>query len=276
MSATPNQMKYLIILLALFAFIASSFAQTNIGFRFYGASKVGSTTVGTAGTGYTSPPTVAFSGGTGGVQATGTSRLKVVGSVTITTGGTGYSVGNVLTVVGGSGTAATLTVSTVSTGVITAVTITTAGAYSTIPTNAASTTVNTGPGAGATVTLGYGVGSIVLTQPGAGYLTAPTIAFSGGGGTSAAATATLDGGATAANVVAFSEITPQTDSVISAITFPEQVPAVDRGSGVRESFLYSGDRGIIGKTLTAGRTYRIAGTSVTFASGTGSLVLRPQ
>lgn len=270
-------MKYLTHLLALFIWVSfafTAFGQTNIGFDFYGGGSVTSTTVGTAGTGYTSPPTVAFTGGSGAIQAIGTSTLKVVGTPTVTAGGTGYAVGNVLTVVGGTRTtAATLTVSTVSSGVITAVTVSNAGVYTAIPTNAVA--VTGGAGTGATFTLGYGVGTIVLTSSGTGYLTAPTIAFSGGAGSGAAATATLDSAATGANAVKFYEIMPQTDSVISAITFPDNVPADDTETGARRVFPYQGDRSIIGKTLTAGRVYRIFGNSVTFSSGTGYLSIRP-
>jgi len=55
-------------------------------------------------------------------------------------GGTGYSVSDILTVVGGTGTAATLTVTAETGGVITAVSITTAGDYSVDPPSPASVT----------------------------------------------------------------------------------------------------------------------------------------
>jgi hypothetical protein len=72
---------------------------------------------------------------------------------TVVNGGTGYAVGNTLTVTGGTGTAATLTVSAVSSGAITAVTVTTAGSYTAVPTNPVS--VTGGAGTGATFTLTY-------------------------------------------------------------------------------------------------------------------------
>jgi hypothetical protein len=72
---------------------------------------------------------------------------------TVVSGGTGYSVGNTLTVQGGTGTAATLTVSAVSSGVITAVTVASGGSYSVLPTNPVS--VTSSPGSGATFTLTY-------------------------------------------------------------------------------------------------------------------------
>ena len=147
-----------------------------------------SVTVSNAGTGFTSLPTVGFSGGAGS-GAAAVARLKVL-SLAIAGGGTGYTVGDVLTVVGGDNTVvATLTVSTVNTGVITGATVTTAGTYSAIPANAVA--VTGGPGTGATFNLTWGVGSVVITSPGDDYTSAPTVAFSGGGGNSAAATAAL-------------------------------------------------------------------------------------
>lgn len=74
-----------------------------------------------------------------------------VSSASVAAGGSGYAVGNVLTVVGGVGTAATLTVASVSTGAVTSVTMTTPGNYTSIPTNPVS--VSGGAGTGATLTL---------------------------------------------------------------------------------------------------------------------------
>lgn len=76
---------------------------------------VGSVTVGTPGTGYTSVPTVTFTGG-GGSGAAGTAVLSgtTVVSVTITNGGTGYTSAPTIgfTGGGGSGAAATSSLST--------------------------------------------------------------------------------------------------------------------------------------------------------------------
>ncbi len=65
----------------------------------------------------------------------------------IAAGGTGYTVNDVLSLVGGIySTQATVTVATVSGGVVTGVTITTAGAYTVLPTDPVSTTGGTGSG----------------------------------------------------------------------------------------------------------------------------------
>jgi len=65
-------------------------------------------------------------------------------SLTIIDGGTGYAALDTLTVVGGTGTAATITVDAVDTGVITAASVNTAGSYTVDPTNPAGVTGGTG------------------------------------------------------------------------------------------------------------------------------------
>jgi len=144
------------------------------------------------GSSYTTNPTVAISAPTtaGGVQATATVPIGVA-SFTVSNGGTGYAVGNVLTMVGGTFTSAgTCTVSAVSGGVITAVTATSTGTYTAAPTNPAS--VTGGAGTGATFTLNFGIlSTFTITNAGSGYIEQPTITFSGGGGSGAAAYATV-------------------------------------------------------------------------------------
>jgi len=147
-----------------------------------------------AGSAYTSPPSVAISAPTtaGGVQATATTLVQNnVVTPTITSGGTGYTAGDTLTLVGGTGTASTLTVSTVSGGVITAISTATQGAYSVVPTNPISVTGGTGSGATFTIN-SYGIYSIfTITNAGSGYVEQPTVTFSGGGGSGAAAYAAV-------------------------------------------------------------------------------------
>ena len=147
------------------------------------------------GTGYTTPPTWSASAPTtaGGVTATGTTTLALQGVPTITSGGTGYTVGDTLTLVGGTfGSAAQLTVSTVSSGVITGVTLLQGGnAYTAVPTNPISVTGGTGSSATFTTTA-WGVQPVVtIGNAGSGYVEQPTITFSGGGGSGATAYATV-------------------------------------------------------------------------------------
>jgi hypothetical protein len=130
-------------------------------------------------------------------------QIRNTGGVAINSGGTGYTVGDVLTVSGGTGTAATLTVATVSAGVITAITLLGSGGYSVLPTFPASVTGGTGSGATFTfVDMALSSGAVTITNAGSGYVEQPTVTFSGGGGSGAAAIATV-GSTTTLKTLAF-------------------------------------------------------------------------
>jgi len=82
-------------------------------------------------------------------------------SYTIATGGTGYNLNDTITVLGGiyGTTPATYTVSSVGgSGAVTGLTVTSAGSYTTVPTNNVSTSTS-GSGTGLTLTLTFGTGS---------------------------------------------------------------------------------------------------------------------
>ena len=151
-----------------------------------------------AGTGYTTPPTWTASVPTGPSGTTASGSVTNIGVVTavVSAGGSGYVVGDVLTVSGGTQTtAATLRVATVSTGAVATVTIVNVGAYTATPTNPVS--VTGGTGTSATFTLSFGINNaFTITVPGTGYIETPTISFSGGGGSSAAAIAGVGSAAT--------------------------------------------------------------------------------
>jgi hypothetical protein len=149
-----------------------------------------------AGTGYTSVPTVTISAPnvTGGIQATATVTLTGGGvtAVAISAGGTGYT--GTPTVVFSApqvsgGTTATGTVTT-SAGVITGITITNAGSgYTSAPT-ATITGVGTGVVIGTITISGSGINTITITNAGSGYTTNPTVTVTGGNGSGAVLTAT--------------------------------------------------------------------------------------
>ena len=147
------------------------------------------------GTGYTSFPTVNITAPTtaGGVQSVATvTNMQSIGA-SISAGGTGYTVGNVITITGGTPVtvAATFTVSAVSGGVVTAVTALNFAPYTVLPTAPVSTTG--GSGTGLTLTaLTWAIGSsFTISNAGSGYIEQPTITFSGGGGSGAAAYANI-------------------------------------------------------------------------------------
>jgi hypothetical protein len=83
-------------------------------------------------------------------------------------GGTGYAVSDTLTVSGGTGTAATLTVDSVSGGVITGVSVATNGEYTVAPTSPVSVTGGTGSGATFNLTLDGEVGETQYLLKGIG------------------------------------------------------------------------------------------------------------
>ena len=158
-------------------------------------------TVGTAGSGYTSVPTVAFAAApSGGVTATGTAVLSggAVTAVAVTTAGLGVATSGATIsfsapqVVGG--TTATGTVTVDGTGAITAIVITSGGTgYTTAPTATLANlgTPTTAPVLGAVTIAGSTVTGITINNAGSGYTVAPAITITGGGGTGAAATATF-------------------------------------------------------------------------------------
>ena len=148
------------------------------------------------GSGYTSFPSIVIPAPTtaGGVQATATVAQLGATAATIQSGGTGYTNGDVLTLVGGTSVAgaATFTVTGVSGGIITSVSSTNFLTYTVLPTNPVS--VTGGTGSSATLNVTYYVQSVFnITNAGSGYVEQPTVTFSGGGGSGAAAYATVGG-----------------------------------------------------------------------------------
>lgn len=96
----------------------TDFSGVIAGGASVSGGQVTSVTVSSVGSGYTSPPTVSFSGG-GGTGATATAVLtgdKVTG-VTITNGGTGYTSAPTVSFSGGGGTGAAAVQSTRGTGI---------------------------------------------------------------------------------------------------------------------------------------------------------------
>jgi hypothetical protein len=141
------------------------------------------------GGGFSAVPSVAITDPAGsGSGAAATARMGVDTAV-LTAGGTGYAVNDVLTVAGGTAfTTSTLTVTSVSGGVITAVSVSRAGAYTVLP--ASPVAVTGGLGTGARFNLTWKVAQLILGTGGSLYVS-PTVSFSGGAPTTpATATAT--------------------------------------------------------------------------------------
>ncbi|WP_449255194.1 hypothetical protein [Bosea sp. (in: a-proteobacteria)] len=167
-----------------------------VGFPGYTAqqpSGVASVAITARGSGFTSAPGVAASGG-GGIGAAFSATIsKGVTSAGVGAGGTGYTAAAVAfdPPVSGLGQAATGTV-TVATGAVTGITITDKGhgyADDEVP---AVTISGDGTGATATVTMTGVLESIAITDGGYDFTSAPTLAITGGAGSGATATATVE------------------------------------------------------------------------------------
>lgn len=168
---------------------------------FSGAG-VESVTVTNTGTGYTSVPTVTFgSAPAGGATAQGVASMQIE-SATLVSGGGGYSVGDLIRH-NGSGSnpdlGVVLVVASVSGGgQITAIEPLTYPGTNRGSVTSGALAINNevfdaidGSGTFAQFDLVWEVGAVVITNPGAGYTSAPAVAFAGGAGAGAAATANL-------------------------------------------------------------------------------------
>jgi hypothetical protein len=198
-----------------------------------------------AGIAYTSFPSIAISAPTtsGGVQATASvASMTFYGSTpTVNSGGTGYTVGDVLTVASGAvGGSCTLTVTSVSAGVITAATHTAFGSLTTLPSVPYS--VTGGTGTGATFTSTWQVANQTITNAGSGYVEQPTVTFSGGGGSGAAAYAVVGSGTTVKSIgstMSFSTAGGEQFRVVDNAGATQYISAIGSSTG-NVAFNFSG------------------------------------
>jgi phage tail sheath protein FI len=187
--------------------------------------KVMSATVTAPGSGYSSAPAVGFTGG-GGTGAAGTAVLgtggdadKVVG-ITITANGSGYTSAPTIGLTGGAGTGAAATAvlgndgsaETLANviGGVNGITSQYEGAHALL---AAESVLGVKPkillAPGFTHTRRENaLSTLTVTSQGTGYTSAPTVTFTGGAGTGAAATAVLGTGANAGKVVGLTITNP--------------------------------------------------------------------
>jgi hypothetical protein len=164
-----------------------------------GGESVSSIAVVDPGSGFISNTTVNITGGTplsvGSVSATAlatyTARTALV-SGTGTSPGTGYAVGDTLTLV--QNTSVIFTVASItgggSTGPIATLTVSPGGEFVTPigTTSGLRLHALTGNGTGAAIRLTFGIANIYVGNPGDGYTTAPSVSFTGGGGSFTAST----------------------------------------------------------------------------------------
>ena len=207
------------------------------------------------GSGYTTAPTVVFTGG--GSGATALALIGGVTSITVTSGGTGYISVPQVSISGGGGTGAAAEASL--TGIVSALTIANTGiGYLTSPT--VTFTGGGGTGAAATASIfGGRIVSLTITNGGSGYTTAPAVTFSGGGGIGASATAVLT------NVVDAITLTSSGSGYSYA---PDVVISGGGGSGAAALAVITADS-VTGLTLVEPGSYTSAPT-ISFVGGDGS------
>jgi hypothetical protein len=166
-------------------------ATSTPGFTI-GGEGVASITVNNAGTGFATPTTISFTGGspqTGAITPQATATYQIV-SANVNAGGTGFVIGDVL--VANALSIISVTVTGVSAGIITSVSLTTTGPLTAPVAGVRNFTAVTGSGSGAKFTLVSGIAAITVTNPGNGYTTvAPTVVFSNGSSASATANLTI-------------------------------------------------------------------------------------
>lgn len=163
------------------------------GYTSQAANGISAATITNRGTGYTSAPSVGFSGGGGSGAAALATLSQGVTSITVADDGQDYTTAPTVTIgapdlPGGIQATATATVGS---GAVTEITVSNPGkGYSQPPT----VTLSGGGGTGgaAIAVLGGVLDTVTITDPGMGYTSAPTLTFTGGGGTGAAATAVRD------------------------------------------------------------------------------------
>ena len=134
----------------------------------------------TAAGSYATIPTLTATVGTG---ATLQAIMKAI-TASVAGGGSGYAVNDTIPLAGGTFTAAAvLTVTSVSSGAITGVSISTAGAYTALPSNPISQSSTSGSGTGATFDIiAWGLEGANVTANGTGYTSASVLNISGSGG----------------------------------------------------------------------------------------------
>lgn len=256
----------------------ANYASVTIGVT----GGVTSVVVTNGGSGYTSAPTVGFSGGGGsGAAATATVDTSAGGKVlrvSISNGGSNYFIGDQLIIDAGNFDCV-LTVTRVSGGIdagggIRGVQISAPGTGYSVASNIPC---DGGSGSGATVSVtqvssptGF-VTSVTVTSPGSGYSSPPTVSFSGGGGSGAAANASIGSG------------TPTSDYLV-AKNFGFALAATDTVLGIVASITGFQNLNVGSQSMTASLTFdgvtpsgtpfqfTLPGTNGTFTlGGSGSL-----
>jgi hypothetical protein len=178
-------------------------AGTNSGFTATVTNGVITAINAGTSSGYTTAPTVSVTGGGGtGINITCVLSGASIGAFTITSGGTGYTSTTPVTITG-NGTASGYNATVSATGTITGISGGTSSGFTKFPTAPVITitTPLTGTGFVATANLtATSIASISVVTSGINFFAPPVITFTGGGGSGASATGTIN---SSGNVVGY-------------------------------------------------------------------------
>jgi len=220
-----------------------------------------------AGTSYTSVPSVVIPAPTtaGGVQATATVAMLAT-SISLASGGSGYAIGDTITLTGGTfSTTIILTVATLSGSAVATFTNNQSGTYTVLPTNPVAQGSTSGSGSGATFNITWGIRgtAFTITNAGSGYVEQPTVTFSGGGGSGAAAYAVVGSGTVIKSLFGTTATTSGFDLATPA---GAQVRIADIGDGTRPLIVNGGSAG---SATSAG--IQVAVGSLQLSTNTGTI-----
>ena len=178
-------------------------AGTNSGFTATVTNGVITAINAGTSSGYTTAPTVSVTGGGGtGINITCVLSGASIGAFTITSGGTGYTSTTPVTITG-NGTASGYNATVSATGTITGISGGTSSGFTKYPTSpvVTITTPLTGTGFVATANLtATSIAAISVVTSGINFFAPPVITFTGGGGSGASATGTIN---SSGNVVGY-------------------------------------------------------------------------
>jgi len=170
--------------------IQAATATAKIGFSISGIS------VNAGSLGYTSAPAVTITSNSGTGAAATANMSGYVSALTLTNPGAGYTAIPIVTISASTGTQATASAVMTTSNPVNSVTVpVNSGLWVTRKRGTRITGVGSGALTDSTSLSNQGrISSIAITNVGAGYITAPTVTISGGGGFGAVAHATIAGG----------------------------------------------------------------------------------
>jgi hypothetical protein len=160
----------------------------DITTREFFNTQVGSVKIDNSGNGYTTSPSVTFSGG-GGTGATGSAFLGISNSsAVITSGGSGYTLNQIIQIVQldfnnqiiGSAIGQVTGVDVINNGIVSLLILSSGYGFTNLTNLSVISSGFGGIGAGAIISASGFINAVNITNGGIGYTTAPTVVFSSG------------------------------------------------------------------------------------------------